>query len=51
MINISQFRYLKFEYLNCEYTVTLVNLEGFPVLKGYGESIVEAINDLHSNLL
>ena len=50
-VDISELKHFKLEYLNNEYVVTLVDSENYSILKGYGRSIVEAINDLHHNLL
>ena len=49
-IKIAELKHLKVEFLNNEYVVTLVDEKAFEILKGYGNSIVNAINDLHSNL-
>jgi len=51
LINISELDYLKWEYSNDEYIVSLIDLQGYIIIRGYGISIIEAINDLHSNLL
>ncbi|WP_157614247.1 hypothetical protein [Pseudotamlana agarivorans] len=50
-INLSELKNLRFEYIKNEYVVTLVDNLGFEILKGYGISITEAINDLHQNLI
>lgn len=50
-IPLSELKNLKFEYIKNEYVVTLIDLQGFEILKGYGISVVEAINDLHQNLI
>ncbi len=42
---------LKFEIINDEYVVSLIDKEGYEIIKGYGVSIIKAINDLHHNLL
>jgi len=44
-------KHLKFEYVSSEYVVTLVDNKGYEILRGYGNSIIEAINDLHHNLI
>lgn len=44
-------KHLKFEYINNEYVATLIDSSGYEIIKGYGNEIIEAINDLHSNLL
>lgn len=51
LIPTSEFKNLKFEFVNGEYIVSLIDKEGFEIIKGYGISIIEAINDLHHNLL
>ncbi len=50
-INPMDLKHLKIEVLNSKYTVVLTDLNGDGVLKGYGDSIEEAINDLHQSLL
>lgn len=50
-INQSELKHLKFENKNNEHIVTLVDQQEFEILKGYGNSKIEALNDLHSNLL
>ena len=50
-IGIHHMKHLKFEKQDDEYVVTLIDAIGYEVLKGYGDNFVEAINDLHNNLL
>lgn len=50
-IDTNQLSNLKIEHLNKEYIVTLVDNTNTEILKGYGISVVSAINDLHKNLL
>ncbi|WP_299222571.1 hypothetical protein [uncultured Aquimarina sp.] len=50
-INPMDLKHLKIEVLNSKYTVVLTDLNGDGILKGYGDSIEEAINDLHHSLL
>ena len=50
-IGIHHMKHLKFKKQDDEYVVTLVDVSGYEILKGYGDNFVEAINDLHSNLL
>ncbi len=50
-IEVRQMKHLKFEKLNGEHIVTLIDNSGFEMVKGYGETVVEALNDLHSNLI
>ena len=51
MIDKSQLKHLKFQSTRSEYIVSLVDLQGEEILKGYGKTMEEAINDLHSNLI
>ena len=50
-IGIHHMKHLKFEKLDDEHVVTLVDVTGYEILKGYGRDFVEAINDLHQNLM
>ena len=50
-IEFRQMKHLKFEKMNGEHIVTLIDNSGFEIVKGYGKAVVEAINDLHSNLI
>lgn len=44
-------KYLKFEIDNGIHIVTLNDLSGYDIVRGYGNSIIEAINDMHSGLI
>ncbi len=50
-IDITQLSNLKIEHLDREYIITLVDGSNTEILKGYGISVVSALNDLHNNLL
>lgn len=50
-VDIHQLKHLKFEKINGEHVVTLVDATGYPIITGYGKSVLVAINDLHSGLL
>lgn len=50
-INANQIKHLKFQKIKDEYVVSLIDLQDYEILKGYGITIEEAINDLHNNLL
>jgi hypothetical protein len=47
----NELKYLKFEELSNEHVVTLIDETGYEIIRGYGNTIIEAINDLHSNLI
>jgi hypothetical protein len=51
LINLSDLKHLKVEFIKNEYVVSLVDDQQYEILKGYGLSISTAINDLLSNLL
>ncbi|GHC60849.1 hypothetical protein [Ulvibacter litoralis] len=51
LINVLNLKYLKVEYINNQNVVILVDNEGFEILKGYGNTITDAMNDLHQNLI
>ena len=44
----NQFKYLKFTKTNNEYTVCLIDSKGYEIIRGFGKTEIEAINDLHS---
>jgi hypothetical protein len=46
-----QFKHLKFEKLNNQHVVTLIDSTGYEIVRGYGDNAIEAINDLHSTLI
>lgn len=57
---LNKLKYLKFEKhkpkttpppANNEHIVTLMDPKGFDILRGYGNTMIEAINDLHSNFI
>ena len=50
-IKIVELQHIKCEYIEQEYVATLIDTDGFEILKGYGLSIIKAINDLHNNLM
>jgi len=43
-----EFEHLTFEHRCDEHFVTFVVTKGYKILRGYGKSIIKAINDLHS---
>jgi hypothetical protein len=46
-----QLKYIKFNKNGDEHIAILVDLEGHEILAGYGLSVIEAINDMHRNLI
>ncbi len=48
---LEQLRHLKFEKQNDQHVVTLVDSNQNEIIKGYGKTAIEAVNDLHSTLL
>ena len=48
---IEQLRHIKLEKISNEYVVTLVDSTDYEIIKGYGKTAIEALNDLHSALL
>jgi len=47
----SELKHLKFEAFNNEHVAILVDEQEYEIIKGYGRSQIEALNDLHSNLI
>ncbi len=50
-IDIDQLKHVKIHYANNEYSVSLVDSAEYEIVKGYGTTIIEAINDLHAGLV
>lgn len=48
---LDHLKHLKFEMVNNAYVAILIDLKGDEVVKGYGNSIIEAMNDIHSNFI
>ncbi|PKV50255.1 hypothetical protein ATE84_2310 [Aquimarina sp. MAR_2010_214] len=44
-------KHLLFEEVNDAYIVSLNDSSGYAVVKGYGNTVIDAINDLHSGLI
>ena len=42
---------LKFKLHNNRHMAILIDAKGYEILNGYGSSPVEALNDLHNNLI
>ncbi|SHJ21088.1 hypothetical protein SAMN04488508_106263 [Aquimarina spongiae] len=50
-INLSRLKHIKFEFNSGEHIAILIDHEGYEILKGYGDSQMVALNDLHENLI
>ena len=50
-IKLIKLKHIKIEFINQEYIATLTDLKGFEIIKGYGLSTIDAINDLHKKLI
>lgn len=51
LVSTIEFEHLIFEGKSDEYSVSLVDSEGYKIIKGYGKTTIEAINDMHNNLI
>jgi hypothetical protein len=51
LISIIEFEHLKFENQSDKHILSLVDTEGYSIVKGFGNSLVDAINYLHHNLI
>ena len=50
-VDLSQLKHLKFEVYNGEYTVSLIDATEYEIVRGYGNTVIEALNDLHAGLV
>ncbi|MBP2833452.1 hypothetical protein J8281_14750 [Aquimarina sp. U1-2] len=50
-LNPLDLKHLKITTLQSDYEVVLIDAQGNEILKGFGDSIVSALNDLHQNLI
>lgn len=51
ILDTIQIKHLKFKKMGLIYSVSLIDGTGYEVVRGYDDSEVDAINDMHSNLL
>ncbi|MBQ4822281.1 hypothetical protein [Aquimarina sp. MMG016] len=51
LIDPKELNNIKIEFINSEFVVTLVDQTHIELLKGYGNTVISAINDLHQNLI
>jgi hypothetical protein len=49
--NLNQLKHLKFELINNNYVVTLLDSSMYAIARGYGSTTIGAIKDLHSALI
>jgi hypothetical protein len=50
-LNTNQLKHIKVNKLTESYSVSLVDHKEFEITKGYGNTVIEAINDMHDNLI
>lgn len=50
-IELTNFKYLRFYQMKNQNIAVLIDDKGFEIIKGYGSSLVDALNDLHQNLI
>ena len=50
-ISVYEMKHLQFDKINGEHIISLVDAKGHKILSGYGDTVIAAINDLHSGLL
>jgi hypothetical protein len=50
-LNINELQFIKIDKFINSYCVSLIDKEEYEIIKGYGSTVVEAINDMHDNLI
>lgn len=50
-IQVEELTNIRIAEIESGYSATLVDKDGFEIVRGYGETVTEALNDLHSNLI
>lgn len=50
-LNINQLSCIKIDMFNKIYSVSLIDNEENEIIKGYGNTVVDAFNDMHHNLM
>ena len=50
-VNIIELEHLMLEIEKGEHIVTLVDANGYKIIRGYGKCTIEALNDMHHNLI
>ncbi|WP_106792176.1 hypothetical protein [Aquimarina sp. Aq78] len=46
-----QFKHITFNKIKNQYVATLIDKQEYEILKGFGDTVLDAINDLHSDLI
>lgn len=50
-LTIEELKNIKITFENKMYVVALIDKTGFEIIRGYGDTPADALNDLHSNLI
>lgn len=50
-IDANQLQHLQINQIKNQYIISLIDSTGYEIVKGYGGTIIDAINDLHSGFL
>lgn len=50
-LNIGQLKFIKIDQLEESYCASLVDNKEFEIIKGYGATVAEAINDMHHGMI
>lgn len=50
-LDIHQLKNLKIYNLGQSYSIALIDNEDFEITKGYGPTFIDALNDMHDNLI
>ncbi len=51
VFDVDKLDFVKFEEINSQYEATLINIKGLARISGVGGSKIEALNNLHANLV
>jgi len=49
--SLNKLKHIKFEHLDNLYSAALIDATGYEIVKGYGKTSLEAVNDMHARLL
>ena len=50
-LSLPKLKHIKFKLKEGEYIAVLIDHEGYEIVKGYGDSPLTALDDLHQNLI